>query len=248
MTVTQSDFVEAILDPAHDTPAGLVGPDGDRAGRRFDVYRNNVAVSLTEALETAFPVIAKLLGGENFKGLAGLFLRQHPPSSPLMMFYGAEMPDVLSALPQVKHLPYLADVARLELAMRHAYHSADAPVLAAEALSIPPAELMAAQLRLHPAARVVSSPWPIGSIWAYNMEPDAPKPEPGAQTVLVTRPEFDPIQTVLPAGSGPFLAALAAGQTFGSAIDAATEAVSDFDLSATLGSCLVAGAFTTLEA
>ncbi|MCY4501644.1 MAG: DNA-binding domain-containing protein, partial [Alphaproteobacteria bacterium] len=52
----QSAFVEALLDPAKPVPAGLVRPDGLPAGRRFDIYRNNVVVALIEALGEAFPV------------------------------------------------------------------------------------------------------------------------------------------------------------------------------------------------
>ncbi len=49
MTVTQDQFTAAVLDPSASVPATLIGPDGGPAARRFDVYRNNVAVSLTEA-------------------------------------------------------------------------------------------------------------------------------------------------------------------------------------------------------
>ena len=84
MSVTQKDFRTAILDGTAATPEGLRNAKGGPAGRRFDVYRNNVAVSLTEALETGFPVIRKLLGEENFKGLTGIYLRQSPPESPMM--------------------------------------------------------------------------------------------------------------------------------------------------------------------
>ena len=247
MTVTQDQFTAAVLDPSAGVPETLIGPDGGPAGRRFDVYRNNVAVSLTEALETAFPAIARLLGEENFKGLSGMFLRQHPPSAPLMMFYGAEMPAFLAGMPQLDHLPYLPDVARLELALRHAYHAADAEILNPADLSIPPSDLMSAHLRPHPAARVIASPWPIHDIWRFNMVRDAPKPVAGAQNVLITRPEFDTLQTLLPKGGDAFFAALANGEAFGAAVDAAQRSEPTFDLSAALTACLSAGAFSKLE-
>lgn len=247
MTVAQTDFASALLDPARPVPRGLLAPDGAPAGRRFAVYRNNVAVSLTEALRTGFPALAKLLGEENFRGLAGLFLRAHPPASPVLMHYGDAMPGFLASLPQLAHLPYLADVARLELALREAYHAADAPVLGAQDLADRPAErLMAARVTLHPALRIVASPWPVHGIWARNMVEGAPKPASGAETVMVTRPGFDPVQTRLPPGADAFLAVLGGGARFGDAVDAAA-AVPGFDLAATLPGLLTAGAFTGLE-
>jgi hypothetical protein len=103
----------AILDPGAPTPAGLADGAGRPATRRFAVYRNNVVASLSEALEVAFPAIAKLVGNGFFRAMAGIFVRAHPPRSPLMMLYGAEFPDFLATFAPVAHLPYLADVARL---------------------------------------------------------------------------------------------------------------------------------------
>ena len=68
-------FAEVILNPERPAPVGLVGPDGQQTSKRFDVYRNNVTVSLREALAVGFPAVAKLLGEENFNGLATAFLR-----------------------------------------------------------------------------------------------------------------------------------------------------------------------------
>jgi len=247
MSVTQREFTMAVMDPAAAVPEGLLSPDGSGAGRRFNVYRNNVAVSLTDALEAAFPALVKLLGERNFKGLAGLFLRQHPPKTPILALYGDEMPGFLERLPQVAHLPYLSDVARLELALRRAYHAKDAPVLLAESLAMDPVELMASRLRLHPATRIITSAFAVHDIWAYNMVEGAPKPSADAQSVLVTRPEFDPLRTVLPNGADIFLSALTDGLPFGAAVDTATDACPDFDLSVALASCLTAGAFTAIE-
>ena len=58
----QSAFAAALMDPTQPAPEGLRDPFGGPAGKRFDVYRNNVAVSLTEALETGFSHRAKAGG------------------------------------------------------------------------------------------------------------------------------------------------------------------------------------------
>ncbi|MEL7212902.1 MAG: DNA-binding domain-containing protein [Pseudomonadota bacterium] len=242
----QTDFTEALLDPKRAVPKGLVDPQGRPAPKRFDVYRNNVAVSLTDALETAFPVIHKLLGDDFFHAMAGVYLRAHPPSSALMMYYGAAMPDFLRSFEPVAHLPYLADVARLEIAMREAYHSADSTPIAPEALgALAPEELMQARFTLAPALRVVTSDWPIHALWQFNMA-GGPKPQMQAQDVLVSRPEFDPQQTLLPAGAAAFITALRQGESLGAAFESVTQAEPDFDLSAALGCLLGADALTSI--
>ncbi|WP_095590178.1 DNA-binding domain-containing protein [Actibacterium ureilyticum] len=247
MSVGQTDFRTAILDARVAAPAGLVDPEGRPAGKRFDVYRNNVAVSLTEALKTAFPVIRKLLGDENFAGIAGLFLRQHPPTSPLLMFYGAEFPDFLAGFEPVRHLGYLADVARLELALRHSYHAADATPVAPQAFQdMTPQALMAARLRLAPAVQLLRSHWPIHAIWQFNQPQGGPKPEMRPESILITRPDYDPVPHLLPAGGGALVAALGDGQPLGNAVATATTKAPDFDLAATLGLLIGGGAITEI--
>lgn len=247
MRVQQGEFVRSLLDPTAAVPKGLTNPDGAQVAKRFDVYRNNVAASLTAALEEAFPVLRKLLGEANFKVLAGVYLRQHPPGSALMMFYGAEMPAFLAAFQPVANLPYLPDVARLELARRESYHAADAVAIdPAIFQAMPPDRLMASQLVFAPAVRLIRSRWPIHGIWSRNME-DGPKPGTAGENILITRPEFDPVMTTLPTGGGLFVANLLAGERFGAAHDKATAAVEDFDLSALLGILFAGGAIIELK-
>ncbi|WP_299354515.1 DNA-binding domain-containing protein [uncultured Shimia sp.] len=235
MSVTQSDFRAALLNNDLAAPTGLKDANGVPAGRRFDVYRNNVAVSLTEALETGFPAIAKLLGEENFKAIAGVYLRQSPPSSPLMMYYGASFPAFLRGFEPLKHLGYLGDVADMEMAMRRSYHAADSAEMDDDVLSrIPPENLATAKIELVPSVEIATSPWPIYDIWAFNMIEGAAKPTAGAQDVLIVRRDFDPEPQLMPAGGGAFAVALAAGETLGDAAELATQSTPDFDLSASL--------------
>ncbi len=237
-------FAAALLDPASAHPAGLTGPEGAPAGRRFDVYRNNVAVSLTEALEQGFPVLARLLGPEFFRAMAGVFLRAHPPRSPVMTGYGAALPAFLEGFPPVAHLPYLPDVARLELALRRAYHAADAAPLDGAALAaLPPGRLLALRFRFAPAVQLLRSDWPVHGIWRANTEPGAPPPPKSAQDVVILRPDYDPAPHPLPPGGAAALAALIAGRT----LAAAAEAAPGCDLPALIALLLAGGALTDAE-
>ena len=236
MRVSQDAFLEALLDAARPVPEGLIDGQGAPAGRRYNVYRNNVAVSLTEALKTGFPIVTKLLGDRNMTGLAGQYLRAHPPVSPLMMFYGESLPAFIAAQPQLERYGYLPDIARLELAIRRAYHAADAaPIDPVEMSRLSPEALNGVGLHLAPAVQVVRSPWPIHAIWRANTEDGAPKPCPEAQDVVVLRPGFDPEPRRLQAGGAVCLAALREGATLGAAHEAGLADCPGFDLSALLG-------------
>lgn len=241
--MNQEEFSAALLDPALPVPSGLTGPDGRPPGRRFDVYRNNIAVSLTEALRQSFPVIRKLVGEDFFTALAQAHLRAHPPTSPLMMFYGAGMPLFLEAFPPVAHLGYLPDVARLELALWHSYHAADTVALNPVLLQAMGAErLMAARITLAPAVRVLRSHWPIHSIWSANVRGTPPPAATLAEDVLITRPGFDPEPHLLPAGGAAFVLSLLAGDRFEQAHARAGHA----DLTPMLGLLFAGGAITAI--
>lgn len=245
--VSQHRFRHALLDPRAEVPPGLSDSVGRPAGARFNVYRNNVAVSLTEALHTGFPVLAKLLGKENMDGLAGQFLRAHPPASPVMQRYGDALPGFIASLPQLAHLGYLPDVARLELALRRSYHAADDEPIAADALAaLTPEALANTRIGLASSVEVVRSIWPIYDIWRFNTEDGAPKPAAAAQDVLITRPGFDPLPTLLPRGGADWIEALQRGDRIGAALDMAQARAPEFDLTEPLTRLLAVNALIFL--
>ncbi|MEL7087593.1 MAG: DNA-binding domain-containing protein [Planctomycetota bacterium] len=247
MGASQTEFRAALLDPDAPVPDGLTDGNGTPTVKRFAVYRNNVTIALIEALRTAFPVLRKLLGDANFDQLAPLYARAHPPQSPLMMHYGQDMPAFLDGFAPLRHLGYLADVARLELALRQSYHAADAAALDPQALAdCPPETLMQSTLVLAPAVGLVPSQWPLFDIWRFNTQADAPKPRAIAQPVLITRVGFDPEPHALTAAQAAWVTACHAGATLTAAQNAAAAHDPDFDLAPLLGLLLQHGALTTL--
>lgn len=246
----QDAFTAALLDPERKVPDGVVNPNGVPATKRFDVYRNNVVQSLSEALSQAFPVIEKLVGAEFFAAMAVAHVRAHPPRTPVMMFYGQDFPAFLETFPPVQSLPYLADIARLELARREAYHAADDPVAAPEDLgAIPPEALGAAYLDLHASARIIRSPYPVLGIWRANMEDGAEQPVLQPEDVLVSRPSDTVLMTLLGPGDAAFLNALKT-ETLGSAAETAAEETAGsakFDLSAAFERIFAAGILTGIR-
>ncbi len=236
MSASQAHFRAALLDADASVPAGLGDGRGGPAGRRFDVYRNNVVSSLIDALEVGFPAVQKLIGPKNFRAVMGVFLRQNPPQVPMIAQYGAALPAFLADFPPLAHLGYLPDVARLEQALRESYHAGDcAPLDPAILQETAPNALLTSRITLAPSLRILRSRWPVHDIWAYNMQEGAPKPTATPQDVIITRPGFDPQMAVPGPGGAIFTANLSAGATIGEAHDAAVGDAPEFDLSAILG-------------
>jgi hypothetical protein len=239
-------FRAAILDPERARPKTVTGPRGKQADKRFNVYRNNVTVSLINALADTFPAVQRIAGETFFRDMAREFVRAHPPVSPLLFLYGHEFPAFIEAFEHAGRMPYLADVARVERAWLTAYHAADLEPLAPQALAaIDPARLADAIFRPHPAAALVRSRFAVFDIFDANRNHDTVGriDAARAQSVLVTRPGMDVTVTALPDGHGAFFERLFTGETLGEAAQAGFEAADTFDINDAIGGILSTGAF-----
>ena len=248
----QSEFAAALLDPKRSIPAGLVGPDGRPSTKRFNVYRNNVVAGLVATLKDAYPAVARIVGDEFFVAMARSYVAGAPPSSSIMLDYGAGFPDFIGAFEPAESVPYLRDVARIERAWIEAYHSAEAePLVAAIFTKMAPDDLPKLRLVLHPSLRLVRSRFPSLTIWRMNIrggEPAQVDLDAGGDDVLVIRPDADVEVRSLPAGGAEFIQALSGGLSIIEATKSAMAADHRFDLSVNLSGLIGARAFIGVEA
>jgi hypothetical protein len=245
--IAQAAFAAALADPAQPVPGGLTAWHGGTPARRFAVYRNNVTVSLMEALGARYPAVKAIVGDDFFAALARLYVSAHPPRSPLMMTYGGEFADFLAGFEPAQSLPYLPDVARLEDARSRAYHAADAaPLDPAMLAGLTPEQVAGLRFAPHPALALLRSPHPVVTIWAMNAGEIAPAPIEHweGEDALVTRPHLTVEIHRLPPGASAFIAALTEGLTLTEAAAHGAQAAVAFDLSATLALTLASGAVT----
>lgn len=245
------DLALALLDARPSCPPGLRAWNGSDPARRFAVHRNNVVASLVDALADAFPVVQELVGEEFFRAMAAVFVRAHPPGSPLMHRYGGDLPAFIEGFEPARGLAFLADVARLEFARVQACHAADAPPLSPAAAtralaSGGPVDVL--RLAPHPAARWLASAHPVVSVWAAHQgegrleDIDLSRGE-GA---LVVRPGLDVL--VLPCGAGTvaFLACAAQGGGLAACVEAGAAADAGFEPAATLSLLMAHGALSAV--
>lgn len=246
----QQGFATALLDPAALPPRNLTAREGKAIHRRFNVYRNNVVVSLIEALAAIYPAVQRITGPGFFRAMARFHVRESPPTSPLLFEYGRGFPDFIDGYPHAQQFPWLGDVARIERCWLDACHAADAAPLAAETLAaVPQTDLGELRFVAHPATRMVRSRFCAGAIFTMNRADgpvtrlDAANPE----DVLITRPGMEVEVRHLPAGGALFLARLLAGTPLGSAVAGTLDECPGFDLGSNLAGLLEAGVFTAIQ-
>jgi len=211
---TISAFAAALGEPSASPPAMTRGRLGAPDGRRFSVYRNNVAVGLIGALEARYPASRRIAGDHVFRAIARAFVHARKPRSPVMIAYGEDFPEFVAAWVGVE--PCLADVARLENAWVEAYHAADAAAATiGELAELSPDFLPGTRIAFHPAARLLRFATPAASIWASAQSGDGPAaPTQGAgEDALITRPDADVRVRVLPPLGFDFALRLKEGAT-----------------------------------
>lgn len=226
-TSLHADFTDALADAGRDAPASIVARDAAERTRRFAVHRNTYAATLVAALEESFPVARQLLGDAFFRAMARERVLADPPRSPVLTEYAQTFPGYADAFAPLDAVPFVRDVLHLEATRIGAFHAADdapLPVAELQAWLDDPAQLHAARVRLHAAARWLRCASAAFSLWQAHpvgAEPDtavlASLDVDMREDVLVSRAGFDVRMDRLPPGGADLLDALAAGAALGDA-------------------------------
>ncbi len=248
----QQHFANALLDPGLPCPPGLTAWNGSDPERRFAVYRNNVIVSLVDALADTFAVTQELVGEDFFRAMARVYAYANPPKSRILAFYGETFPEFIEHFPPAAAVSYLADVARLEFLRVRAYHAADVAPVTISRFTDALADEMALPLlcfSLHPSVAVLESDAAVVSLWAAHqgvghladLVPDLP------ETALIVRAGLDVEVMCISSSSGTFIRALAQGTRFGDAASMASERDPEFNPAMPLALLIQKGAITALH-
>jgi len=204
---------------------------------RLSVYRNNARETFRKTLTATYPVVRRLVGEQCFRGIARSYAHDFPSRSGDLGRYGSELATLLEIYYRDSAFAYLADVARLEWACAEAEAAADcASFDLLELARVPADDCARLSFALRAPVRLVSSRFPIFSIWEAHQrdEVEAVPLRIGAEHVLVTRTSELELHR-LSTGTFAFARSLADGESLADAVSAGETAASDFAVDEALG-------------
>ena len=221
--------------------ASIVNDGKFPADKVFQVYRNNLFLSLTEALRAVYVSVEKLVGEGFFDFVADGYIRQYPSRSGNLHDFGMFFSPYLSEVEQASGLPYLPDVARIDWAWHRAYHSEDAePVQIDRLAEIDPGDYGRLEFGFHPSLCCIMSEYSVYEVWHFCRQGGSADEEAGLELIekrefiAVFRSGLDIHVERLDESSFKFLQQLSAGYSLEPAAAHVIERHGSFDLLKTL--------------
>ena len=224
---------------------------GPQTARGLAAYRANGHALAERSLLSVFPVVAALIGHDNFAWLARDLWHRHPPLRGDLAQWGDALPDFLDRSTQLSDTPYLGDVARAEWALHLAAGAPDMSPDLASFARLTQEDPHGLTLMLAPGTTVIASRYPLASLTTAHLY-GAPSladvgqrlREGSAENAVIWRQGLRPRIACHDTVAHALLTALLAGASLPQAIDATGHAASadqDFDFSAWLTASVTDG-------
>ena len=139
-----------------------------RAARGLQAYRANAEALAERALGAVFTTVRPMVGDEDFQRLACEFWQAHPPLRGDVGEWGDVFPEWLDAHAAMARWPWLADCARLDLALHRNERAADAVFDVASLALLESTDPALLAMHLMPGSAVLRSRWPVATIHAAH--------------------------------------------------------------------------------
>lgn len=230
---------------------GLLQAHDTQTARGLAAYQTNGHALAERALRSVYPVIADLIGHDNFDWLARDLWHEHPPQQGDLALWGDALPAFLDGNPQLADTPYLGDVAHAEWALHRAASAPDtAPDLPSFA-RLAHEDPQGLALTLAPGTAVIASRYPVASLVNAHLHGTPSLAEAGqrlregrAEHALIWRQGWRPRICDIDAPTAALLTTLLQGADLPQALDATiqtTGAHPAFDFSAWLTAAVTDG-------
>jgi hypothetical protein len=186
---------------------------------RLAIYRDAYRARLIEALGTTYPVLAALLGEDDFDELGAAYVQTHDSPFFSIRHYGHELPSFLVTQPPYAAVPVLSELARWEWTLAEVFDAGDGKPIDADTLAqVPPEGWAHLRFRWHPSLRRLQLAWNVPQIWkAASSGEDQPTPslEPAPVEWLLWRREVKTYFRSLSTAEGAALDAARQEASFG---------------------------------
>lgn len=229
----QQALLAAMISPDEPTALPWLQPRPDGRPPLLSIYRHAYRARLAGALADNYPVLRRAMGDDAFDALAQGYLAAHPSREPSIRWFGHRLAEFIAQGDTPGVHPALADLARMEWALRSAFDAADAPVLGLDALAaLPPDEWATLCLQAHPSVQLLRLQWSVEAGYRTLAmveadgdapEPDLPEPAAHAHALLVWRQAFDTRWRSLDDEEAALLHAAIGGASFATLCEQAAE-------------------------
>jgi hypothetical protein len=230
---------------------GLLQAHDTQTARGLAAYQSNGHALAERALRSVYPVIADLIGQDNFAWLARDLWHEHPPQQGDLAQWGDALPVFLDGNPQLADTPYLGDVARAEWALHRAAGAPDAAPDLPSFARLAHEDPQGLTLTLAPGTAVIASNYPVASLVNAHLHGIPSLTEAGhrlregrAEHALIWRQGWRPHIGGVDAPTAALLTALLQGADLPQALDAVTRTTGahpGFDFSAWLTAAVTDG-------
>lgn len=244
----QGDFAKRIMMQNHSGIEKHIKPNTTiSAQSRLCIYQNTSRLILIENLQSIFPICTALMGHVLAEKTYERFIKEFPPKTGDMSFYGAEMPNFILH----DDIPYLQDMAQFEWQFYLCYF---APIHSSMTINDfskkAPEQLLSSHLKLQEHLHFVPpSPFPLDEIWQWHQgdqEQQLTLPKRGAHLICF-RDGRDIHYWNLPKGAYLFLQNCKNGKTYQEAAEQGLENDPECDILSYIGQFTQKGFFTDLQ-
>ena len=145
--------------------------DPEELQERLDIYRNNLYTGLANIFIVRHSTLLALVGHDFLNMLARRYIKENLPDNPNLNIYGLNFDRFLGQQNETASLPYLTDIAKMEIEAHRISYEIDEDLLDPQSLTdLNPDSFEDIHLTPKKSFSIVKSIWPIYSIHQFCME------------------------------------------------------------------------------
>jgi len=186
--------------------------------QRVGIYHGMYLMRMIEALRDDYPAVVHYVGDHAFEHLVEAYTQAHPSSSYTFNRFGDHFPEFLAST-KLRRKIFLADLARLELAMTQVFDETEAAALDAGAIAgVPPDALESLRFAPIPALRLLAFTYDANGAFQQYRDAQQVHPLRRKSWLALHRRDYSVYRMPLAETEFVFLRTLVNGETIGAAL------------------------------